>query len=104
MAWYRVEEGAVVFAVRLTPKAHLDRIDGTAVLSDGRMVVQVRVRPAPAEGAANEALVALIAKTLRRPKSAIAIVSGATQRVKQLRVRGEVTNLVPSIEAWRKKP
>ena len=41
-----------------------------------------------------------VAKTLRRPKSAITIVSGATQRVKQLRIVGDPTDLALAVEAW----
>ena len=71
MACYRVEPGAIVLTVRLTPKADRDAIDGIGVLADGRAVAQVRVRALPEDGAANAALVALIAKTFGRPKSAV---------------------------------
>lgn len=102
MPWYRVEEGAVAFMVRLTPKAHLNRIDGTTVLGDGRTVLRVRVRAVPADGAANAALIAVVAKALRRPKSSVAIVSGANQRVKRVRVKGDPRDLVAALALWGK--
>jgi uncharacterized protein YggU (UPF0235/DUF167 family) len=40
----------------------------------------------PVEGAANEALVALLAERLRLPKRAISIVRGATSRQKTLEI------------------
>ena len=62
---YRIEPGGVLLAVRLTPRAARDAVDGTGALSDGRPVALVRVRALPSEGAANAALVAVIAKRLR---------------------------------------
>ena len=38
MPAFRTEAGAIVLAVRLTPRAGRDAIDGKAVLSDGREV------------------------------------------------------------------
>jgi len=50
----------------------------------GRAVLKLRVSAAAAEGAANVAVIALLAKSLKRPKSAIRITSGETARVKRL--------------------
>jgi uncharacterized protein (TIGR00251 family) len=88
-----------VLAVRLTPKADRDAIEATGVLADGREFVSVRVRAVPEDGAANAALVRLLAKTLKRPKSAVELVSGATQRLKQIRIAGNPDDLVRRIEA-----
>jgi uncharacterized protein YggU (UPF0235/DUF167 family) len=62
----------VRFAVRLTPRAALDRIDG---VSDG--VLRARVGAPAVEGAANNALVRLIAEELGVARSAVRIVAGA---------------------------
>ena len=70
MFGHRVEADAVVVSLRLTPKAARDGIDGIGMLSDGRPVVLARVRAVPADGAANAALVGLLAKTLKVRKSA----------------------------------
>ncbi len=101
---YRLEAGAVRLTVRLTPKADRDRIDGIGQLDDGRAVARIRVRAVPADGAANAALIAVIAKALRRPKSSVEIVSGHSQRVKQVRVAGDPGALVPLLEAWSREP
>ena len=50
-------------------------------------VLQVRVAAPPAEGAANEALVRLIARELDIGRSAVHLVWGATTRRKLLGVR-----------------
>ena len=65
------------FSVRLTPRGGSDRIDGVA---DG--VLLARVSAAPADGAANVALLGLLASTLRVPRSAMVIERGITSRRK----------------------
>ena len=100
MSFYRREAGGVVVAVRLTPKADRDAVEGIGVLADGRAVVKVRVRAVPEAGAANAALLATIAKALGRPKSAVTIVRGAGQRLKQVKVEGDPAELARALEQW----
>ena len=73
----------VRFAVRLTPRAALDRIDG---VTDG--VLRARVGAPAVEGAANNALVRLIAEELRVARSSVRIVAGASSRQKLVVVDG----------------
>jgi uncharacterized protein YggU (UPF0235/DUF167 family) len=73
----------VRFAVRLTPRAALDRIDG---VDDG--VLRARVGAPAVEGAANNALVRLIAEELGVARSAVRIVAGASSRQKLVVVDG----------------
>ena len=54
----------------------------------GRDILKLRVKAAATEGAANAAVIALLAKALRIPKSAIRIVAGETGRLKRLEVEG----------------
>jgi uncharacterized protein len=85
---WRVEPGAVVMIVRLTPRAARDSIDGWEELADGRTVFKARVRAVAEKGKANAALEALIAEALSVPKGAVSVVGGARARVKTLRVEG----------------
>jgi len=101
MACYRVVPGGVVLAVRLTPRASRDVVDGIGRLSDGREVAVVHIRAVPSEGAANNSLVALLAKTLRVPKSAVSIVAGGAARLKQVRIDGDTKALSAMIDAWQ---
>ena len=73
-------------AVRLTPGASLDRIDGWDVDAEGRPVLKVRVRARPVEGEANAALLKLLAKILKVPKSAVALQRGGQSRLKMVTV------------------
>lgn len=97
---YRIEPGGVLLAVRLTPRAARDALGGVAVLPDGRPVALARVRALPADGDANAALVALLAKGLRLPKSAVTIAAGHTARLKQVRIAGDPDALAREIDAW----
>ena len=69
-------------AVRLTPRGGREAVEGWAVDGDGRPYLKVRVAAPPVEGAANAALLALLAKTLGVPKSSLSIASGAGARLK----------------------
>jgi uncharacterized protein (TIGR00251 family) len=97
-AW-RKGAGHILIAVRLTPRAARDKIDGIATLSDGRRVVAARVRAVPDKGAANRALVALLAKSLDVPKSAATLVAGHTARLKQVRIDGDPQELARKLGA-----
>ena len=73
----------VRFAVRLTPRAAVDRVEGVI---DG--VLRARVGAPAVEGAANNALIRLIAEELGVPRSDVRIVAGATSRQKLVVVDG----------------
>jgi hypothetical protein len=49
---------------------------------------KVRVAPAPEDGRANDAVVALLAETLALPRASIAIVSGHSSRDKTVALAG----------------
>jgi len=77
-----------MLAVRVTPRGGRDAVEGWVRDDAGRAVLKVRVAAAAADGAANAAVVALLAKALSRPKSAFTLVSGQTARVKRIAVDG----------------
>ena len=74
--------------VHLTPRGGRDAVEGWARDEHGRPYLKVRVTAPPVDGAANAALEKLIAKTLKRPRSAVRIVGGEHARVKQLEING----------------
>jgi uncharacterized protein len=84
----RTDSGVTV-AVQVTPKARRQRIDGVVVGRDGRPAIRVAVTAAPENGRANAAVVALLARAWRIPKSSIAVRSGASGRRKVLSVSGD---------------
>jgi len=48
----------------------------------------VRIAAAPVEGAANQELIKLLAKTFKLPKNAVQIISGSTSKNKIVRIQG----------------
>jgi uncharacterized protein (TIGR00251 family) len=75
--------GGIVIDVRVTPRASRSGIDGT---HDGAL--RVRLNAPPVDGAANDALITLMADVLDVPKRAVTIVGGQTSRTKRVRVDG----------------
>ena len=63
-------------AVRVTPGARTEGIE----VQDGRVLVKVRARPE--DGAANQAVLALLAEALGMPTSRLQVLRGATSREK----------------------
>ena len=76
------------FSVRLTPSAFVERLDGWGLDASGRPVLKARVRARPVEGEANAALLALMARALGVPKSAVSLARGGQSRVKAITVAG----------------
>jgi uncharacterized protein (TIGR00251 family) len=73
----------VAFAVRVVPRAGRTQVAG--VRGDALLV---RLAAPPVEGAANEALVAFLARIFDRPKRDVTIASGHASRDKRVVVAG----------------
>lgn len=78
-----LRDGRAHFSVRLAPRAGRSAIAGAR---DG--VLAVRVAAAPIGGAANAALIELLADALDVAPSAIRLEAGVTARLKRLSVPG----------------
>ena len=72
-----------VLSLRIQPRASKNEV---VVQADGSL--KIRLTAPPVDGAANEALVAFLAKTIGVPKSQVEIVSGETSREKRIRING----------------
>jgi uncharacterized protein YggU (UPF0235/DUF167 family) len=77
----------------VTPRGGRDDIDGVEMLADGRTVLKVRVRAIAEGGEANRAVTKLLAKALGVPKGRVRILTGATSRLKQVAVDGDLERL-----------
>lgn len=93
----RVTGDGVLVPVRLTPKAGRNRIDGVKPDADGTQRLAVSVTAVPEGGKANGALIGLLAKTWKVPKSAISIATGAKARAKLVRVAGDPAHILERI-------
>ena len=97
---FTLASGGLKVAVRLTPKASRDRIVGLAEESDGSRVVKAQVTAVPEDGKANAALLKLLSKSWRIPKSDMDIVLGATDRRKVVLISGGSEELRTRLEEW----
>ena len=95
---YRLSPSGLSLFVRVTPNAGRDAIKGVEARDDGTAVLRLRVSAVPDKGKANAAVVALLAKALGVPKSAVSVVSGETSRLKTVAVIGDGAALVAALE------
>ncbi|MEN2787685.1 DUF167 domain-containing protein [Sphingomonas qilianensis] len=86
-AWALRDDG-IAIAVRVTPRSARDSI---AAGTPDHFVA--RLTAPPVEGAANAALVLLVAKLFGVAKGAVTVIAGDTARLKRLHIRGDVTML-----------
>lgn len=75
--------GAVIFNVRVQPRASKDEIAGEV-----SGALKIRLQAPAVEGRANEALIEFLADLLKTPKSAVRILSGERSRIKRVEIRG----------------
>jgi uncharacterized protein YggU (UPF0235/DUF167 family) len=73
----------------VTPRASRTEIVGPQPQADGRVALVIRVASPPVDGAANDVLIAWLAKKVGLARSAVTLRSGATGRLKMLRIAGD---------------
>jgi uncharacterized protein (TIGR00251 family) len=75
--------GTISFQVRVQPRASKDEITG-----EMGGALKVRLQAPAVEGRANEALVEFLAQLLKRPRTAVRILSGDRGRTKRVEISG----------------
>lgn len=75
--------GGASLSVRVIPRAGVTKIAG---IRDGRLLL--RLAAAPVDGAANEALIALLSESLGIPARSIAVAAGQRDRNKRIVLSG----------------
>src|SRR5215468_886945 len=78
-----LERGTVVLAVRVQPRASKNEVGG---VMEGAL--KIRLQAPAVEDRANEALREFLAELLKRPKSAVRILSGERSRAKRVEISG----------------
>jgi len=97
---WRDGKDCLLVDLRLQPGASRAKVDGLAVLDDGTTVLKVRVTEPPEGGKANAALIKLLAKAWKLPKSSLSLAAGHSDRHKTLAVAGDPVALRRDMEAW----
>src|SRR6266849_9759207 len=86
------DRGSVSFAVRVQPRASKNEVSG---VMDGAL--KIRLQAPAVEDRANEALCAFLAELLKRPKSAVRILSGQRSRTKRVEIAGVTAREVEAL-------
>jgi uncharacterized protein len=97
MTYIQTTREGVVVSIRLTPGASRDRIEGPDTRQGSGGALNVKVRARPEAGAANRALIALLAEQLGLRKSAFEVISGHASRQKRVLIRGNPAAIVPAL-------
>ena len=97
---FRASPAGVRVRLKVTPKAKRNQFGGLLDEPDGGKALKVQVTAVPESGKANEAVIALLAKEWGVAKSAISVVSGATDRRKLVEIRGPSQDLLARLQGW----
>jgi uncharacterized protein YggU (UPF0235/DUF167 family) len=95
---WAIAAGGLTVTVRLTPRGGRDALDGVEQRADGQSVLKARVRAAASEGEANAALTSLLARAVGVPPRDVALVAGASSRIKRLTIAGHGPTLAAALE------
>lgn len=83
MIRYSEKEGALIFSVRVVPRA-----SNSSVIGEHDGALRVRVAAPPVDGAANEELTRTLARALKVAVRDVQIVGGHSSKLKQVCVSG----------------
>ena len=103
MSFVRPVRDGVKVTIRLTPSAGHEQVVGFDAPADGAHRCRVSVTAPPVDGRASIALLKLLAREWRVPKSALSIAAGAGGRDKVVHVAGDPELLLTRIGRWREE-
>ena len=81
MIQFTEKDGAIVFNVRVVPRASKSEFVGEI-----GGALKIRIAAPPVDGAANAELIKVLAKEFRVSKSAVEILKGQTSKLKQVKI------------------
>ncbi|HET6157152.1 MAG TPA: DUF167 domain-containing protein [Dongiaceae bacterium] len=100
MTPFAASAAGVRVRLKVTPKAKRNQFGGLLDEPDGGQALKISVTTAPEDGKANAAVIALLAKEWGVAKSAISVVTGATDRRKLVEIRGPSQELLTKLQGW----
>ena len=93
MIAFSVRHGNVVFKVQVVPRASRSEVVG-----EYNGALRVRIAAPPVDGAANDELIRVLAKTFKIPRSAVKLVSGHRSKIKQVSIEASTNEVVAQLE------
>ena len=91
---------SISLAITLQPRASDTRLAGLERRADGTIRLKVRVTAPPSDGAANRALIKLLAQVLDVAPSRVTIEKGDTDRRKLVVIEGDPDMLELKLKPW----
>ncbi|MBO6668501.1 DUF167 family protein [Parvibaculum sp.] len=101
---FRSGPGGITVRLRVTPRGGADRIEGRGEDADGEPYLKLRVSAVAEKGKANDAVLKLLAKAWRVPRSSLSLLSGETGRIKVVKIEGDAEKLMAHIGASLESP
>jgi uncharacterized protein len=94
---HSLAKGQVVFRVQVVPRSSRSEVVG-----EHNGALRVRIAAPPVDGAANEELIKILAKTFNVSRGAVKIVSGHSGKLKQIGIEGSTNDIVGLLntDAW----
>jgi uncharacterized protein len=80
---HKIRDGRLVFRVQVAPRSSRSEIVG-----EHNGSLRVRLAAPPVDGAANDELIRVLAKTFKVSRSSVTILSGHSSRLKQVSIEG----------------
>ncbi len=97
MIVHSLRNGQVVFKVQVVPRSSRSEVVG-----EHNGSLRVRIAAPPVDGAANEELIRILAKTFNVSRSAVKIVSGHGGKLKQIGIEGSTNEITARLnrDSW----
>jgi len=94
---YSIRDGEVTFQVQVVPRASRSEVVGEYNGS-----LRIRLAAPPVDGAANEELIRVLAKTFKVPRGAVKLVSGHSSKIKQVSIEALPDKIVAQLkrDSW----
>jgi uncharacterized protein len=90
----------VRIVLRVTPNASRSKVEGLVADAEGNWVLKVLVTVVPEDGKANEAVIKLLSKAWKLPKSSFSVIAGQSSRSKTLLIEGDAQAMLPALLQW----
>jgi hypothetical protein len=97
---FLIRKDGVTVSLRVTPRAAKDNVAGLARVAEGAVEYKIGVTASPEDGKANAAVIKLLAKAWKVPKSSLSIIKGAADRRKVILVTGDAASLEGELTQW----
>lgn len=86
--------------LHVTPRAAIERVGDVAAAGAAGWRLKIAVSAPPHDGKANEAVIKLLAREWRIPKTSLSVVSGGGGRAKVIALSGDADLLTARLRAW----